>query len=347
MAQPALGLVASAIVIVVSLGFVSLFDFPAFVGWVSFYNLCLIPFQVVAVVLWGANPPLVAKLSQPLKGLVLLLVTLVAAAVIAPLVLGVAGEGVSPPGPIPSHFVILVVPTTFYLAIIWGGWPFTNLFTRPIVAGLALLTASYVITYVLFRVFFNYDFLQGAPVYLQSAPQGMFNAVIALVAYVTALALMFLVLCFDLWPFTTAPGVMKQPVLGLLWTAVVLAGGAIAVQIGVVSMGIDPMIFLTRATVPFIFGSIIVLNMLQNSLFGKMAQPLKGVANAVTALVVGLVLANVYGALAPTLTGQLTSGPPGYDYEVWLSNALLSVTFPFLIFYAVYFGYWPLAKRDH
>ena len=109
-------------------------------------------------------------------------------------------------------------------------------------------------------------------------------------------------------------------------------------------MGLDPMIFLTRVTVPFIFGTIIVLNMLQNSLFAKMAQPVKGVANVIAAIVIGQVLAAVYGALAPTLTGALPSGPPGYEYEIWLANALLSVTFPFLIFLAAYFGFWPLAK---
>ena len=104
------------------------------------------------------------------------------------------------------------------------------------------------------------------------------------------------------------------------------------------------MAFLTEVTVPFIFGSIIVLNMLQNSLFAKMAQPVKGAANVVAAIVIGQVLAVVYGALAPTLTGALPSGPPGYEYEIWLANALLSVTFPCLIFLAAYFGFWPLAK---
>ena len=43
------------------------------------------------------------------------------------------------------------------------------------VAGFLLLVTSYVLTYALFRVFFNYEFLQGAPVYLESAPHGMFN----------------------------------------------------------------------------------------------------------------------------------------------------------------------------
>lgn len=343
MAQPVLGLVASLITMIVALAFISLFDFGSFAGWVSFFTLSLIPMQIVVVVTWNANPAFAARLGQPARGLVLLLATAVVAAVAAPLALAAAGEGISPPGPIPSHFVIIVVPTTFFLAIAWGGWPFTAVAKNPIVAGLLLLVASYVITFAVFRVFFNYDFMQGAPVHLASAPRGLFNAIGALVFYVTALAGMFLFLCFDLWPFTTAPALMKQPVLGIVWTLASFVVGGIAMSIGVTAMGTDPMVFLTRVTAPFIFGTIIVLNMLQNSLFAKMAQPLKGVANAVAAAVVGVALAAAYGSLAPMVTGTLPSGPPGYELEVWLANALLSVTFPFLIFYAVYFGYWPLA----
>ena len=210
------------------------------------------------------------------------------------------------------------------------------------VSGLAVLVAAYVVTYVVFVIFFNYDFLQGAPVYLQSAPSGMFNGVSALVFYVTALAVMFLVLCFDLWPLTLFPGVMKQPVLGVVWTLIALGGAALAISIGINSTGADPMAFLTEVTVPFIFGSIIVLNMLQNTLFGRMAQPLKGVLNTVAAAAIGIFLANLYLALLPLVSGPLASGPPGYDREVWLANALLGVTFPFLIYHAAFFGYWPL-----
>ena len=214
-------------------------------------------------------------------------------------------------------------------------------------AGVTALIGAYVITYAVFRIFFNYDFLQGAPVYLQSAPKGMFNGVSALVFYVTALAVMFLVLCFDLWPLTNFPGVMKQPVLGVVWTLIALAGAALAFSIGVTGGGADPMAFLTQVTVPFIFGSIIVLNMLQNSLFAKMAQPLKGVMNTIAAVAIGLVLARLYMWLMPMVSGALASGPPGYDREVWLANALLSVTFPFLIYHAVFFGFWPLVGETH
>ena len=129
------------------------------------------------------------------------------------------GEGVSPPGPIPSHYFVIVVPTTFFLAIAFGGWPFTLLSSDRRVVALLVLLASYAITYVLFRTFFNYAFLRGAPVYLASAPHGLADAVPVLVFYVTVLAGMFLLLHFDLWPLTGAPGLMQQPVLGIAWMA--------------------------------------------------------------------------------------------------------------------------------
>ena len=344
MTQPALGLLSSVAVMAIALAFVSAFDFGTFAGWIAFVMLGLIPMQVVVAVLWGASPAFAGSMRQPIKGLVLVLVTVVATAVISPLLFSSVGEGVSPPGPIPSHFAVIVVPTTFWLAIMMGGWPFTRLTSNTLIAGVLVLVASYVVTYVVFRVFFNYDFLQGAPVYLETAPKGLYNGVSALVFYVTALAVMFVVLCFDLWPLTRFPSVMTQPALGLVWTAIALVGAAVAVSVGVGSLGMDPMAFLTQVTAPFIFGSIIVLNMLQNSLFARASQPLKGVLNTLAAAVIGVALARLYVSLAPSITGVLPSGAPGYEREIWLANALLSVTFPFLIYFAVFLAYWPLVS---
>jgi hypothetical protein len=341
MKQPALGLVASALVIAVSLAYLSLFDFGTFVGWVAFAMLCLIPAQVVTVVL-APHPPYARRLNQPARGVVLLLVNAVAAAVITYVAWQVVGEGVAPPGPIPSHYVVIVVVTTFFLAIMFGGWPFTAMSKNGGAIAAGVLVSAYVITFAVFRLFFNYDFMQGAPVDLASAPSGLFNAEMALVFYVTALAGMFLVLHFDLWPLTSAPGIMKQPVLGLVWLAVALAVGAVVMWVAAVQMGLRPMYILTRVTAPFIFGTIIVLNMLQNSLFATLKQPVKGVANALAAAAIGVVLAQLYGMASSSIVGAFPPEVPD-AYEVWLVNALLSVTFPFLIFYAAYFNYWPLA----
>ena len=103
MKQPALGLVASAIVMAIALAYISLFSVGTFLGWVSFFMLGLIPMQVVAVVLWGGNPSFVSGMSQPMKGLALVLLTAVVSLVATTAVFVAVGEGVSPPGPIPSH----------------------------------------------------------------------------------------------------------------------------------------------------------------------------------------------------------------------------------------------------
>jgi len=343
-AQPVLGLVASALVVAVSLAYLSLFDFATFVGWVAFYMLCLIPAQVVTVVL-APNPPYARRLNQPARGVVLLAATAITAAIVTPIALYLAGEGVAPPGPIPSHYVVIVVPTTFFLAIMFGGWPFTTLSRNGGVISASVLVAAYVITFAVFRLFFDYEFMQGAPVYLASAPHGVFHAEEALVYYVTALAAMFLLLHFDLWPFSTSPTLMKQPILGLAWLAFALVLATFVMGASTGLFGLRPMYILTRVTAPFIFGTIIVLNMLQNSVFATLKQPVKGIANAGAAAVIGVALAQLYGMAAPAIVGAF---PPGVAdaYEIWLVNALLSVTFPFLIFDAAYFDYWPLAASE-
>lgn len=343
MAQPLLGILSTLLVIVVSLGFLALFDLPTFLGWVSFVMLAVVPAQVVAAVI-ATRPPFAPE-RQPARGVVLLAVNVVTAVVFALIVWLIVGEGASPPGPIPSQYAVIVVPTTFFLAIAFGGWPFVRLSRNMGVAGSLLLVTSYVLTYVLFRAFFNYGFLEGAPVYLESAPQGPFNAVTAMVFYVTMLGGMFVMLHFDLWPLSRSPHLMKQPTLGLVWTIIAAAVGALVMFVTIRTLSLDPMYVLARITAPFIFGTIIVLNMLENSLFKALRQPLKGAANAVAAAVIGVGLAQLYGQVDRMLVGvELPSGAPGYDFELWLINALLSVTFPFLIVHAAYFGFWPLRR---
>jgi len=245
------------------------------------------------------------------------------------------------------HVTITSVVVTFWGAIIFGGWPFKAVIRNEVVAGLVLLAACYVVNYLLFRIFFDYGFMEGAPVYVPSLdPHGMFSALNILVFEVSFLIGLFAMANFDLWPLTTFSGVMRQPLLGIVWTVVALAIGGLAFWFGVGIIKMDVMAFLVTAPVPFIFGSIVVLNMLQNSLFGKLAQPLKGTANVIAVIVIGGALAQMYRALAPAISGTLHAGPPAYELEIWTASALLAVTFPFLIFYAEFFRFWPLSKSD-
>jgi hypothetical protein len=240
-------------------------------------------------------------------------------------------------------WAIVSVVVTFWGAIMWGGWPVTALIRNPVAAGIVLLVACYLVNEALFRVFFDYGFMKDAPVYVAAQdPRGWFPAWNALVFYLSCLTAMFLLLNFDLWPLTKVPGVMQQPLLGAVWTVAAIVLGGLAFYLGVVVLGMDVVAFMVRVPVPFIFGSIVVLNMLQGSLFAGWEQPLKGVLNVAAVVVIGQILSRIYSALAPVVTGRLLPGPPAYDFEIWLASALLSVTFPLLIFYAEFFRFWPL-----
>ncbi len=344
--QPILGILATALIMAISLGFISLFDFPRFSGWIATFLLCIIPMEIVMGVTWGMKQPrFVAERSQPVRGVLFSLIALVTGVVVVLAHWTGVGGSMSPPTPMLTQCLIASVVIMFCMAIMWGGWPFTALIKNPIAAGLAIVVACYVINYVFFRIFFNYDFMKGAPVYVAAQdPQGMFNAWNCVVFYVTAIGVMFLSLCFDLWPFTKSPSLMKQPVLGLVWTIVALIVGYAAYYIGVDVLKMDVVAFMVTVPIPFIFGTIFVLNMLQGSLFAKLAQPLKGVLNTVAAVVLGSLFALMYRALAPAVTGRLDAGPPAYQSEIWLASALLSVTFPFLVAYADFFTMWPLQR---
>ncbi len=346
MKQPLAGLVATALLIVAALAFLSLFTLPVFTGWVSYFLLSVIPIQIVAAVTWGGNPPFVARLGQPAKGLALVATTLVVGVVVAAAMHALVGGGISPPTPMLAMCAIVSVVITFWAAIIWGGWPFTGLIRNPVAAGLVMLLVVYLVNYALFRLFFDYGFMQGAPVYVAAQdPHGLFMAWNALVFYLSCLAGMFLMVSFDLWPLTRFPAVMRQPILGLVWTACAMLIGAVAFSIGVVALGMDVVQFMVRVPVPFIFGTIVVLNMLKGSLFARYGQPVRGLLNVLAVVVIGELLSAMYGAFAPIVTGEVKAGPPAYEFEIWLASALLSVTFPLLIYYAEFLRFWPLQRE--
>src|SRR2546422_8793147 len=92
MKQPVLGIVATIIVMALSLALISFFDFPTFAGRVSYSLMCLIPMQIVVGVTWGTNQPSFdAKQRQLLKGILLTIITAVIVAIGLPRALAVAG----------------------------------------------------------------------------------------------------------------------------------------------------------------------------------------------------------------------------------------------------------------
>ena len=120
MKQPLAGLVATFVIVAISLGFISLFGFPMFSGWVGYLMDCIIPMQIVIGVTWaGKHPAFAASRPQPLKGLLFILLDLAVAAVFAALLWVTVGHSINPPTPILIFFMIDFVLTTFWLTIIW------------------------------------------------------------------------------------------------------------------------------------------------------------------------------------------------------------------------------------
>jgi hypothetical protein len=347
MKQPLAGISSTIIICALALGFISLFSFGTFSGWVAYLIDCVIPVQVVIGVTLGSNhPAFAASKAQPLKGLLLLLCSLVMGGILAAIFYPTIGHSINPPTPILIFFMINLVLTTFLLTIMWGGWPFVGWIKSPLVGGFAVLVASVVLGYILFRAFHDFSFMRGAPFFRESDPHGIFNAWSFVVYYVTVIAAMFLIAAFDLWPLHLNPSLMKQPVLGVAWTLLSAVIAYIADYIAIDLLKMDVVSFMVTVPIPFIFGTIIVLNMLQGSLFSNLKPPLKGVCNVVVIALVGGLLARIYLMLMPTLSGALKPGAPGFDQEIWLASALLSVTFPTLVCFAEFFKLWPLRKAQ-
>src|SRR5205085_3167514 len=132
-------------------GLISLFEFPMFAGWMSFGLMSLIPMQIVVGVTWGTNQPaFAAKQRQPLKGILLTLTTAVIGAIVIPSYLAAVGGNIKPPAPMLMHAIITSVVVTFWGAIVLGGWPFKAIIKNEVAAGLALVTACYVVNFVYF-----------------------------------------------------------------------------------------------------------------------------------------------------------------------------------------------------
>ena len=344
--QPLLGIIGTVLIMVMSFAFISLFAWPTFAGWVSYAMMCAIPATILIGAVWKSEVPAgIARQGQPLSGALYLALTAALASVVGLVHYLTVGGGVSPPTPVLIQTIIVSVVVAFWLSVMWAGWPFVLIRNR-VTAGLSLLIGIYAVNAVLFRVFFSYDFLRGAPFYRADLdPHGAFNGWDATVFAVTCLSVMFLLAHLDLWPLSRFPRLMRQPVLGLVWTVIALVIGGGLFMLATSGLGIDAPVFLVRVPIPFIFGSVVLLNMLQGSVFARFTQPLKGLLGAITAIIVGNLLAFGYTLLMPTLTGHLASGAPSNDAEVWLANALLAVTFPFLAFHVDFFQRWPLGAR--
>lgn len=343
MKQPLLGLATLLMVIIISLGIISLFEESTFSTWVAFLFMCCVPAQIVFALVWHCSiPEAMGKLKQPGRGTAFTVLTAALGMVFAVLAYYLVGKGHGIT-PMLLMYTILTVVVTFWYAVLWQCWPVALFSNNPLVIGASVLLVAYLGAYIVFVTLFDFSFLQGAPVYFSGAdPGGMFMAWTPMSFAVTTVAMILTLVLFDFWPVA---GIRNPGVKVLAATALVLLLAALIYYLVVCLAGMDKVRYMSMVPVSYIFGIFLPLSLMQGSLFPHLEQPLKGLALAVFCAVAALILQQIYLLMGPIVSGPLVAGPEGhYQEELWLASALLGLTFPVLVVVTDYFDFWPLKK---
>lgn len=345
--QPVLGILGTIICITVSILICIQFEIDVFNSWVSFIAIAAIPPQIILALVWDSQyPSLIAQLKQPLKGLAfcsLMLATGLASAYSFLYVFGNIGQ---PPSPIVIMYAIVCVLITMWLVVVWQCLPFSTVTTNKSLIGLGTLLTSYGIAYVIFWLGFNFDFMQAEPFYVKAyAPSGLFNAWTALTFILTSVAVIDAMILLDFWPINVLQkryAILTKGILSPISLSIfilIVAYGIWFFFIKIINM--DVVEYMVRVVVAFIFGEFIMLIMMQTEPFSKIRQPLKGLYLLLCCGCLAIILYALYEFLSFQLVGNMPSGQPSYTLELWLSSAMLSITFPLLIIYANFLDFWP------
>lgn len=349
--QPILGILGTVIVFFVAFGIIIWFKTETFLTWAGYLAMTLIPFSIIIGLVWqGKYPEPAAKMEQPLKGIYLLLLNFIVGSVVAAWSLKTVGGFVTPPTPFVVFFTIMTVIMTFWCVVVWQCWPAAGIKgNHPAFVGFGTLIVSYALSWILYKLLFNFAFLKGAPFYNAALdPGGPFNAWVAIGFFLIALTIILAWVELDFWPLSLippkAPAFGKQPVWGIMVSILVLIIAAIVQSIFLGSLGMDPVVFAVKVPICIIFGEFIMLLLMQTSPVQTVKQPGKGIVLIILSIILSIVMYYLYSWFCFLITGGLPSGPPGYLLELWLATALLSFTFPVIAMYTGPFNYWPLTE---
>ena len=349
--QPYLGIISTVISVFLALSIILWFD-PAFFGsWFTFLIICAIPAQVILGLVWQSGyPPPAATLQQPFKGLYLTLLAIFCGCLIAPWALKIVpGFKLPGPGPVQNHFIIMTVATTLWLVIAWQCWPMSAIKPHPAFIGIGTFILAYVLTWVLFQIFWSFEVLAKAPFYVASSdPGGFFQFDKAMGFYIATVGVLLAMVLLDMWPLSSiaakVPSLGKQPAWGIMMTIWVLIITWIIYALFVSAGGMDPTRFLVQVAVSWIFGEFIMLNLMQTAPFQTTKQPAKGLLLIVFTAILAVLMYWIYGGFCRLIAGALPAGPPAYAFELWIATAMLGVTFPMIVLFTGFFEFWPLTE---
>ncbi len=357
--QPWRGLLAVVITLSIALIITTVFDMETYMGIFTVWAISMVPLEVVMGLGWGGKYPPTGGLQQPWRGFALLGFMFLLGTLACFAVIKLFGAGVAEP--LTNVYIIASVIVTFFAVISFRMWPFQTM-SLP-AKGFLTLLCSYLIMYVGYRWLFDFSLLSyptgvnpspgPVPFYAEGGPEAAFSAIAptGLFIWETALTFWFWMVVFlfvfvaiDFWPFSRAPKLMKQPLLGV--TVFIACGilAYVAFTIGVGAMKIEPMKFMLDG-VCFLFGLLMIRIMFESWPGRRFKSPLGGWVNILIGIAIGII--GFYGIHAFC---QWHFGAEAMRYpHNWMAigNVMLALTFPAWAAYAEFFDFWPMPPSHH
>lgn len=345
------GLLASLLVIGLALLIALGMPVDVEMGWVTVVLNAMVPTQMVMTLFWhGKYPSVLEGVRQPMRGILLTLVNLLVGGVVAALAVLTLGGSQWQPTPFIIMPLIISIPLALTQIVLFQAWPFTRWTQSVLIQGVLMLISTYCLAAAIDVLLFDFGFLRDAPFYRASLDHhGYFMAWQPVTALVGGVAGILVLILFDFWPMEKlsqwAPLLKQQPWRGLTLSARValLVAAAWACFIGLANW--DIVVFMAKACVGMIFGIFIILVLFKNLPYLKLPQPIRGLVLCACAALLALAMVALYGVAAGMRFG-LGSGAPQYTLELWMSSAMLAITFPLMVAFAEYFDFWPLAKSE-
>ena len=179
--QPFLGLVAALVAVCLSLGLAAQFDPAIFGSWVAQLIMSAIPMQIVIGLVWqSAYPGILARTSQPVKGMIILAMMAAAAAIMTPLILVLVGGGIGTPSPFAIMFTIVSVCCAFWLVAVFHCWPMARTIER-LGLGDIVTTVSVIMWFVMLDFWPSTTIAAALPALSRQPLFGLLNAALVLI----------------------------------------------------------------------------------------------------------------------------------------------------------------------
>jgi hypothetical protein len=353
--QPWRGLVVLTITLGLAFLITSIFDIKTYNGMFAFTVMSLVPMMVVIALVWGGQYPPTENMPQPWKGIAFILLTLMVGVIYEFVLLNFRAAGILQPFIV--TVLVLSIVLIFLYVIVWGSYPWHNM-SAPAKGFFTLITTcvlgGWVVSYL-----FNFDFLSyptgqipspigPAPLY---APGGPFYALSHLAPHgpvpwesgicysILSMVPVFILVLLHMWPFSKSAALMKQPVMGIVVTAVCCTIGYVEYVVGVTRMHIEPMKFMVFA-ISYIFGTLLFLNCFQEWPGRLIRGAAGGFVNAVLSVPVGI---GAYYLISAFCTWHFGAKAMVYpDNMSAIAGVMLGVTFPLWVVYIVFLDCWPL-----